>query len=130
MINKNHKKSSFAQSSENQDLDPYMNQTLQSEGNDFLIPKNKKKISLRKSIQNCESSNLLSVKKNQEENVERFSRRSKTEDEPGFLFPETIEDIKVGHKGTSNSDEFSFNIYGRQNTKSRTCSDLSISKSK
>lgn len=116
-ITKNLKKSSFQQFSEEQNSKTFSD-PMTSQNNQHLqiMCKKNKKLSFQKSIQNCESSNLLSVVRPEDENIEKLTRRSKTEDGTHHFFPNTIEDIDVPGAMNRSSDNYSFNIFKSQNS--------------
>lgn len=126
-IIKNLKKSCLNQSAEIPHLDSFSNPTEESKEKELLIPLHcKKKLSFKKSVQNCESSNLLSVSRNQEENL---TRRSKTEDDVQLFFPDTIEDIHVDQPNPGGSNFDSYNIFHNPSNQSSSLTRLSLSKS-
>lgn len=129
-ITKNFKKSSFGGFSEQQDSKSFLNPTASElDRNYLMICKKNKKLSFRKSIQNCESSNLLSVVRADDENMEKLTRRSKTENGTKQFFPDTIEDLEIPGANTHCSDKNSINVFRSQNSLAQTCSRHFSSKS-
>jgi hypothetical protein len=125
-IVKNLKKGFSNSEEQNTVFDP----TVSSNDQNLLIVNKKKHLSFRKSNQNCESSNLLSVKRQEDEILEKFSKRSKTENGTQNFFPDTIGDIDVGKTMNQPSGPNSFNIFENKSSFSKTYSDIANTRSR
>ena len=78
----------------------------------FIVPNKKKKISFKKSLQNWESFQHLTVPNENEDKINSYKRKSKTENVGEEDLPDTIEDIDVVKRITTGSRQpNSFNIF-------------------